>query len=242
VLTRFNPRRRQASRSVKGVSGMSVPVPRTGPVGRLARLLLALVVALALYSIADQGGPASFRDPSNLTEPITWVLHGAMFTVFVLLVGQLAGATVDAAAVRRWQLRATIALAVLLATAALTAWIKSGAVWSSPLSDLVWGFDALMLVETIVALLLAIALGTPGCEVGVWPELIGRLRGGDGAAPTRPICVLGLHFVDEWEARRARAGSVSETREARDADRVKIRGGRRYARDEKQAAHERREG
>jgi hypothetical protein len=104
---------------------------------------------------------------------------------------------------------------VLFAAAPVTAWIASGEVWASPLSDLVWGFDALMLVETIVALLLAIALGTPGCEVGVWPELIGRLRGEDGAASTRPICVLGLHFVDEWEARRARvrgaksAGEIS---------------------------------
>lgn len=62
-----------------------------------------------------------------------------------------------------------------------------------------------MLVETIVALLLAIALGTPGCEVGVWPELLGRLRG--EAVSTRPICILGLHFVHDWEARRARARS-----------------------------------
>jgi hypothetical protein len=221
---------------------MSVPVPRTGPVGRLARLLIALVAALALYSIADQGGPASFRDPSNLTEPIMWALHGAMFTVFVLLVGQLAGVTVGPAAVRRWQLGALIGLAVLLAAAAVTAWIASAAVWASPLSDLVWGFDAVMLIETIVGLLLAIALGTPGCEVGVWPELIGRLRGGDAAASTRPICVLGLHFVDEWEARRARAREVSEAREPSDAHRVTLGGRRRYPRDEKQADHERREG
>jgi hypothetical protein len=184
---------------------MSVPVPRTGPVGRLARLLIAAALALGLFSIADQGGPASFRDPSNLTEPITWVLHGAMLVVFVLLVGQLVGATLSPAAGRRWQLGAVLVLAVLLAAAAVTAWIASGEVWASPLSDLVWGFDAFMLVETIVALLLAITLRTPGCEVGVWPELIARLRGEDGAAATRPICVLGLHFVDEWEARRARA-------------------------------------
>jgi hypothetical protein len=192
---------------------MSVPVPRTGPVGRLARLLIAVALALGLLSIADQGGPASYRDPSNLTEPITWVLNGAMLVVFVLLVGQLVGATLGPGAVRRWQLGAVIALAVLLAAAAVTARIASGEVWASPLSDLVWGFDAVMLVETIVALLLAIALGTPGCEVGVWPELIGRLRGEDGAASTRPICVLGLHFVDEWEARRARARGAKSARE-----------------------------
>jgi hypothetical protein len=191
-------------------------VPLTGGVGRLARLLLAIVLALwPLYSVADQGGPASFRDPSNLTEPITWVLHGALLVVFVLLVGQLAAATVGPASARRWQTGALIGLAVVLAAAAGTAWIASGAVWASPLTDLVWGFDVLMLVETIVALLLAIALGTPGCEVGVWPELIGRLRGGGAVAATRPICVLGLHFVDEWEARRTRARNLSEARASR---------------------------
>jgi hypothetical protein len=198
---------------VKGVNRMTVPLSRTGPVGRLARLLIALLAALSLYSIADQGGPESFRDPSNLTEPITWVLHGAMLVVFVLLMGQLVGATLGPGAVRRWQLGAVIALAVPLVAAAVTAWIASGDVWASPLSDLVWGFDALMLVETIVAVLLAIALGTPGCEVGVWPELIGRLRGEDGAASTRPICVLGLHFLDEWEARRARARGARSANE-----------------------------
>jgi hypothetical protein len=70
----------------------------------------------------------------------------------------------------------------------------------------VWIFDAVMLVETIVALLLAIALGTPGCEVGAWPELIGRVRGSH-AVPTKPICILGLHHLDEWETRRRTAST-----------------------------------
>jgi hypothetical protein len=98
-------------------------------------------------------------------------------------------------------------LTVLLAASALTAWIASGSVWASPFTDVVWSFDAVMLVETIVALLLAIALGTPGCEVGVWSELIGRRRGVQAGASSSPICVVGLHFFDEWEARRARARS-----------------------------------
>jgi hypothetical protein len=148
-----------------------------------------------------------------LTEPITWVLHVAMLAVFVLLVGQLAAATVGAAAARRWQLEALIGLAVVLAAAAVTARGASGAIWASPLPEVVWTFDAVMLVETIVALLLAIALGTPGCEVGVWPELIARLRGPDAAVPTRPICILGLHYLDEWEARRqSRPESASTSR------------------------------
>ena len=182
---------------------------RTGPIGRLARLLMAVFLALGLSSIADQGGPASFRDSSNLSEPITWVLHVAMLIVFVLLVGQLAAATTGQETARRWQARA---LAVLAAGAAI-AWIASDSVWASPFTDLVWGFDALMLVQTIVALVFAVVLGTPGCEVGVWPELIARLRG-SAPASTKPICVLGLHFIDEWEARRgvARARSEEATR------------------------------
>jgi hypothetical protein len=174
--------------------------PRTGPIGRLARLLLAVGLGYALATIVDQGGPASFRDSSNLTEPITWVLHIAMFTLFVLLAGQLALAAGGPAAVGRWQRRALLGLAAVLAASAGAAYVASGEIWASPLPDVVWAVDTLMLVQTIVALLLAIALGTPGCEVGIWPELVGRLRGTPIA--TRPICVLGLHFIDEWEARR----------------------------------------
>jgi hypothetical protein len=177
-----------------------VITPRTGPIGRLTRLLLAVLLSLGLSSIADQGGPASFRDSSNLSEPITWALQVGMLALFVLLVGQLAAVTAGPAAARSWQIGALIGLALLLAAGALTAWVASGAVWAPPFTDLVWAFDALMLVQTIVALLVAIVLGTPGCEVGVWPELITRARG-DDTVTTRPICVLGIHFIDEWEAR-----------------------------------------
>jgi hypothetical protein len=104
----------------------SVPVPRTGPVGRLARFLVALGVAYPLYSIADEGGPTSFRDSSNLTEPITWALHVVMLILFVLLAGQLAAATAGPAAIRRWQIRALVGVALVLGAGALTAWIASG--------------------------------------------------------------------------------------------------------------------
>ena len=56
-----------------------------------------------------------------------------------------------------------------------------------------------MLLETIVALLLTIALGLPGCEIGVWPSLVARLCGEQ--PPLSPVgCVVGLHLIDEREA------------------------------------------
>ncbi len=73
------------------------------------------------------------------------------------------------------------------------------------MSDLVWALDAAILLQTIVALPIAVVLGTPGCEIGVWGDIAARLRG-EPASP--PICIIGLHHLDEWEARRrARRGS-----------------------------------
>jgi hypothetical protein len=85
------------------------------------------------------------------------------------------------------------------AAAAVIGELRAVAVWSSPLSDLVWALDVTMLAQTIVALLLAVALGTRGCEIGVWADIASRLRGGP-ASP--PLCIIGLHHLDEWELRR----------------------------------------
>ena len=88
-----------------------------------------------------------------------------------------------------------MALLVLGTAAAVTAIVGelgSGAVWGSPLSDLVWALDAAILLQTIVALPIAVVLGTPGCEIGVWGDIAARLRG-EPASP--PICIIGLHHL-----------------------------------------------
>jgi hypothetical protein len=173
--------------------------PRTGPVGRAVRLLLAAVFAYGLATLVDQGGPASVRDPENLTDaPFVVVTIGmvAVYAVFVREVAKLVRG--EAFATSAWK----IALALLAAAAASTAVageLRSGEVWGSPLSDLVWALDVAMLVETIAALPLAVALGTPGCEIGVWAEIAARLRGRP-ASP--PLCIIGLHHLDQWELRR----------------------------------------
>jgi hypothetical protein len=176
---------------------------RTGAVGRLARLAVAALLSLAFATIVDQGGPSSFRDASNATEPITLVLQAAMLLAFVMLTGQLGAIAGGPPAVRRWRICALAALGVAAAAAAATALLTSGELWASPLVELVWGFDAVMLVETIVALVLAAVLGTSGCEVGVWADLFARARG-RRVTTGGPRCPIGLHLVDEWEAGRGR--------------------------------------
>ncbi len=184
-------------------AGVTAPgTYRTGPLGRLARLTLAAVAGLSLSSIVDEGGIVGFRSPSILTEPSVWFLDTVMLGLFVYLVGQLATVLAGEGAARRWRFRALAALAAVMMVAAISGQAFFGAAWGLPLADLVWAFDVVMLLETIVAVLLAIALGTPGCEVGVWPELIARARHQASTPSAGPACIVGLHLLDAWEARR----------------------------------------
>ena len=176
--------------------------PRTGPVGRAVRLLLAAVFAYGLATLVDQGGPASVRDPENLTDaPFVVVTIGmvGVYAVFVREVAKLVRG--EAFATTAWKVALSLLAAAVVGTAVVGE-LRSGEVWGSPLSDLVWALDVAMLVETIAALPLAVALGTPGCEIGVWAEIAARLRGRP-ASP--PLCIIGLHHLDQWELRRRSA-------------------------------------
>jgi hypothetical protein len=176
--------------------------PRTGPVGRTVRFLLAIGFAYGLATLVDQGGPASIRDPETLTDVPTVVLTIAMIAVYAILVMELANLVRgEAFATTAWKVALSL-LAAAAASAALVGKLRSGEVWGSPLSDLVWALDVAMLLETIVALPLAVVLGTPGCEIGAWAEIAARLRGRP-ASP--PLCIIGLHHLDEWELRRRSA-------------------------------------
>jgi hypothetical protein len=178
---------------------------KTGPFGRLARLVLAAVVIVSLVSIADQGGPGSFRGPGNLLELSLLLLDAIMLVLFVNLVGVVATVVGGRDAASPSRVVAFVVVVAAIGVAAMTSQATHGTVWNSPLSALVWWFDAFMLAETSVALLLAIALGIPGCKIGVWPFLIARLRG-ERPPLTSVGCVVGLHLIDQWEASRRPAG------------------------------------
>jgi hypothetical protein len=173
--------------------------PRTGPVGRTVRLLLAVGFAYMFATLVDQGGPASVRDPETLTDVPTVVLTIGMVAVYAVLLTELAKLVGGETVAKRARRIALTVLAAAVAVAAAVGGVHAGAVWGSPLSDLVWTLDVAMLLETIVALLLAVVLGTRGCEIGVWADIAARLRSRPAA---RPLCIIGLHHLDEWELRR----------------------------------------
>ena len=180
---------------------------RTGPVGRAVRAGWLLVVAITLLSIVDARGPARFRDPHVLGEASAWLLHVVMLAAYLALAGAVSGAFTPHPNTRRAQIGALLILGAGLAVGAAIGRMTSGAVWAYPLPDSVWTFDLVMLVQELGAFALAIVLGTPGCEVGVWPELVARAGGRPRGQTGGLACVVGLQFVDRWEARRAAAAA-----------------------------------
>jgi hypothetical protein len=186
--------------------------PRTGPVGRAARIMLLAVFAILFGSLVDEDGAVGLRSSTPGDEPGLLVVTVVMGVLFVGLAGELGRVLVNDLAARRWRLLASTGLLAATAVSAAVGWLMSGTIWEFPLVDAIWWFDVVMFGQTIVALLVAIVLGTPGCEVRVWPELIYRLRGHPASNPPRLVCVIGLDFIDAWEARPARgtdAGSPS---------------------------------
>ena len=138
-------------------------------------------------------------DPS----PLQFVVRTV---IYILLIGGLARALMGASSVRRAQLIAAAVLGGSLGIAGLVGQFVYGAAWGFPLADLVWWFDVAMLAEQVVALILAIILGTPGCEIGVWAELIARRRGTQSSAVDRLGCIIGLHLLDRWEMQHSTRG------------------------------------
>lgn len=159
---------------------------RTGPVGRLVRLLLAAVLGWLAYDLwVDRAFILAEAEPGILvlTALAVYGLHH---------IAGLVG----------WGRQVLAVLAVTATASAAVALVLAGAIWAAPLTWLVWGVDLGVLVVVVLALLMAVVIGTPGCEIGVFRELLRRLRGeADGGEAL--FCVAGLHQIDAWEARRS---------------------------------------
>jgi hypothetical protein len=177
-------------------------IQRTGPVGRSVRLILAVAigtfVVLRLGTFAHRG-PTGYRDPAVLGDIGLWILTVIVVVSIVDFAGRFAPG-LERFAPNARRIATVVALLGALVLAAAVGLLLRGAVWGFPLADLVWWLDTAYLLQLAPAFGLAALLGTPGCEQGVWRELLGH-RGSGSHTPL--TCVIGLHALDAWEAKRA---------------------------------------
>ena len=160
--------------------------PRTGPIGRVARLLLAAGVIWSGYELWFDRDLILAEWDEGLLILTGLVVYGLRQIAVVFDRGPLAVAL----------------LAAGLMAASAWAILWEGSLWAPPLSWLVWGVDFGFLVVLSALLLVATVAGTPGCEIGVIGEVTRRLRRQTHQAEAM-FCLVGLHKLDDWEARKA---------------------------------------
>lgn len=172
---------------------------RTGPVGRTARGLaatvLAVLVSLNLTTFAIHG-PSRYRSPEVLTDLSVWLGTAILAAAFIDFAGRFAPGALGRQPPRKAKILTAMAIvAIAAATAGLA---DHGSAWGFPLADVVWWFNNIMMAQIALSFAVAAAVGTPGCEQGVWQELRGRDRRGGTEIYA---CVVGLHKLDAWEQR-----------------------------------------
>ncbi len=184
---------------------------RIGLAGRSVRGLAAVglgaFVYLRLAAFAAHG-PAGYRDLSILLDPSLWLLTAIMVAGFVDFAGRFAPGLFGGGSARGHAV-AIFSLASVVVVAAAIGLLLHGTPWGFPLADLWWWFNTVMLTQIAVAFALATWVGTPGCEQGVWRELIGRPRRERSGVYA---CIVGLHLLDEWEWRRIDRRAAREER------------------------------
>ncbi|HJQ90730.1 MAG TPA: hypothetical protein VJ950_03420 [Acidimicrobiia bacterium] len=131
------------------------------------------------------------------TDPGIWLLIG--FGIYYGVYATAAGGFG-----RRWGIRTAAVFAVVLVGAGAAAFLTEEKLWAAPLTWLLFGLVLWFFVLTAIAGLVSLTLATPGCEFGALGEAIRRLRGVPVPERAQPMfCILGLHKIDEWEARRS---------------------------------------
>jgi hypothetical protein len=202
---RHAARRKEVHMTEHDVQG-STRQPKTGPVSRTCRLLMAGGMAFVAIDWAS-AGITDFSRPKTLTNPWLWILIG-LGIYYVLYQTAASGFG------RRWGIRTVVAFGIVLIGAGAAALATEGELWAAPLTWMLFGLVLGLLILTAIGALISLALGTPGCEFGALGELIRRLRGvPEPEGADAMWCVLGMHRLDEWEARRSmdRDGAESTT-------------------------------
>lgn len=166
----------------------------SGPVSRTVRLLLAAFSAWLAWEWATAGIDWFSRTSTRSSDGM-WLVAG--LAVYYGLYQ-----FPHAAFGRAWARRTLIAAAVALTAAAAAAIVLEGHVWQPPFTWLLFGLELGFLIVLTIAHVVAVALGTRGCEMAGLAELVHRVRGTMRPRDEPMSCIVGLHHLDEWEAQR----------------------------------------
>ncbi len=169
-------------------------LPRPGPIGRLLRLVFGLICAWYVFRLVWVAGDLMSGDTH--IRPIVWngVLIGLFLISYIINIGY-------SRAWKKWP--ALISGVVFLALAGI-GYVAQGTIETDLLARAVWAWEIYLFSHLGAAFVIASVIGTPGCEMRAFHNLYSRITGN----PTKEhYCPVGpLNPIDQWEARRFKAG------------------------------------
>lgn len=173
--------------------------PRTGPVGRIARAVGAVVIGAVAYEWIE-AGMEWFSRPSTPANPMVWAV-----TILAVFYGLYQFP--DFAFGRPWGKRAVIGFMGIFTTMVVATVAIQGELWATPLTAVLYWLAVSFLIAVALSYVVAVFLGTPGCEVGGLAELIRRIRHRSHSDDHEAMwCIAGLHHLDRWEADHRHVG------------------------------------
>lgn len=165
-------------------------LPRPGPVGRLARLVLAALCLYYVYGLIAVSGSVLSADGSIRALLSNGIIPGLFLVSYVINIGFS----------RAWKKWPALISAMALGAIALVGYFTSGSAETTLLARSIWGWELYVFAHLGVAFLIAAVIGTPGCEMRSFHDLYSRITG----LPTKEhYCPVGpLDPIDQWEASR----------------------------------------
>jgi hypothetical protein len=167
-------------------------LPGPGPIGMTIRVILgAALIYWAFVPLLTKWNVFLEHDPIESERYYT------LFTLWLL--PHIFNFTFR----RRWGPWPTIVFVVGGAALGLAGYLVTGEFWNPVLAAWVYAGDLLVMAALAMSFPVAIAIRSPGCELGAIPWLIAGRRGETYEWP-RPGCAVGLDHLDRWEATRRR--------------------------------------
>lgn len=164
-----------------------------GPIGRLVRLVLGLLIAKFIYDWVTIIDITDFDNPFILI----WIAFSIMLVPYVVNIGFGVnfGAKPRYALVGVWLL------------GAIAGYLADGTV-RSPLTWTIVELTQIYIYGHLgLSFLLSAILATPGCEMRAIPQLLGKLS---GAGSKEHYCPGFIDNIDRWERNRGRGSKADE--------------------------------
>lgn len=168
-------------------------LPLPGPIGRLVRMALGLLIAKFIYDWL------TIIDSSDYLQPfiLLWVAFSVALVPYVVNIGF--GVNLGA-----WP---RLALLGVWALAAIAGYVEQGVFRSELLWNVVEITQIYIYGHLGISFFLSAILATPGCEMRAIPQLMGKVS---GTGSKEHYCPGFIDNIDRWERKRKESNTENE--------------------------------